>query len=240
MNYAFLHGGGQGSWVWEETIAAMDGPSVGLLPLDAPGCGAKRDRADEGMDNIDIARELIADLERAGMGDVVLVGHSQAGQVMPFMAALQPSLFRRLLYVTCSIPLPGQTVAQMMGTGPHGSKEDEVGFPFDPATTDMRDKYGTMFCNDMEKDQASSFLAKLGRDAWPMKTYAYSDWRYQDIGTVPTSYIACLRDNILPIAWQHRFAVRFKADRTVSINAGHQVMITQPEALAKAILEEAI
>ena len=24
IDYAFLHGGGQGSWVWEQTIAALE------------------------------------------------------------------------------------------------------------------------------------------------------------------------------------------------------------------------
>jgi hypothetical protein len=41
----------------------------------------------------DVATEFIEDIERAGMENVVLVGHSLAGQAMALMAELQPELF---------------------------------------------------------------------------------------------------------------------------------------------------
>jgi pimeloyl-ACP methyl ester carboxylesterase len=50
--------------------------------------------------------------------------------------------------------------------------------------------------------------------------------------------VLCLRDNILPMRWQHRFAERFKCERTIAIDAGHQVMNTQPQKLAAIILRE--
>ena len=47
------------------------------------------------------------------------------------------------------------------------------------------------------------------------------------------------QDNILPVAWQERFAERFRANRMVRPDAGHQVMNTRPQALAKVLLAEA-
>src|SRR3974390_3117796 len=88
-NYAFLHGGGQGSWVWVETIEALgrqtDGAFGRALALDVPGCGAKTPRRMEDL-TLDVgAAELIQDIEQAGLTEVVLVGHSQAGQAIPSM-----------------------------------------------------------------------------------------------------------------------------------------------------------
>lgn len=44
VDIAFVHGGGQGSWVWDDTLAALDlqaGNAFGrVVALDAPGCGA--------------------------------------------------------------------------------------------------------------------------------------------------------------------------------------------------------
>lgn len=81
-NFAFLHGGGQGGWVWDEAIAALDRQTNGAfgraVALDVPGCGTKRGRVTDNIDNEGVARELIVDIERAGMNDVILVGHSQA------------------------------------------------------------------------------------------------------------------------------------------------------------------
>src|SRR2546425_6562265 len=136
VDYAFLHGGGQGSWVWKETIAALhrqaDGKFGRALALDIPGCAEKRGRDISDLSPDDVAAELLADLERANMKEVILVGHSNAGTMLPRLAEKRPALFRRLVYVSCCAPLPGQNVLQMMGSSQHGSKDDEVGFPLDP------------------------------------------------------------------------------------------------------------
>jgi len=243
VDYAFLHGGGQGSWVWDETVAALKaqaGDGFGrAVALDVPGCGTKRGRQTDAIGIDEIADELVADIERAGMREVVLVGHSQAGCVLPAMAERRPGLFRRLVYVSCSMPLPGQTVQQMIGSGVHGGNPDEVGWPLDPATTTMRDRYTVMFCNDMAPDEATAFLAKLGHDGWPMQSYTETRWTFDTMGAVPTTYVVCLRDGILPTRWQEIFAGRFKAARRVSIDAGHQAMNTRPHALAEILRHEA-
>jgi pimeloyl-ACP methyl ester carboxylesterase len=149
VNYAFLHGGAQGSWVWAETIAALsrqtDGTYGRSVTLDIPGCGTKRGRTTDTLDPDDVARELIADLVSAAMSNIVLVGHSQAGNVIPNMIQMQPALFRRVIYISCSIPLPGQTVMEMMGSSLHGSSPDEVGWPSDPKVGDLRSLYPAMF-----------------------------------------------------------------------------------------------
>jgi pimeloyl-ACP methyl ester carboxylesterase len=244
VDYAFLHGGGQGSWVWEETIAALKaqaGGSLGrVLALDVPGCGTKRGRPTDGIGIDEIADELIADIGRAGMRDVVLVGHSQGGNVLPAMAERRPGLFRRLVHISCSLPRSGQTVQQMIGSGVHGSNPDEVGWPVDPATTAMRDRYRLMFCNDMAEGDADAFLAKLGHDAWPMRSYTETRWTFPNMGAVASSYVVCLRDLSLPVPWQEIFAERFKATRRVSIDAGHQAMNTRPQALAEILRHETL
>jgi pimeloyl-ACP methyl ester carboxylesterase len=204
-----------------------------------PGCGAKRGRAVEHLEMQDVARELVEDIEAAGCADVILVGHSQAGQAMPFMAKLRPQLFRRLVYVTCSIPLRGQSVLAMMGRSVHGTNEDEVGWPFDPERRDWAQSHPLMFCNDMDAEQTDRFMRQLGRDCWPPQTYAMTDWCYEGIGLISATYVVCLRDNILPVQWQDIFAGRFKAERQVHIDAGHQAMNTTPHALAEILRHEA-
>ncbi|HEX7855781.1 MAG TPA: alpha/beta hydrolase [Sphingobium sp.] len=242
-NFAFLHGGGQGSWVWDQTIAALHlqagDEAVRAIALDAPGCGAKRDRATDGLTMQDVAAELVADIERAGLTDVILVGHSQAGQAMPFMTKLRPALFRRLVYVSCSMPLPGQSVSQMMGKNLRGINPQEVGWPVDPASGDHHEKAMRMFYNDMSEEQAAPFLARIGKDMWPLATYSQSDWPYEELGKVPATFVLCLRDEALPPDWQHTFAERLKVERLVQVDAGHQVMNSRPHALAEIVRLEA-
>lgn len=250
-DYAFLHGGGQGSWVWEQTIAAMRVQSraamraqapdaIGrVLALDVPGCGVKRGRDTANISIDDIAAELLADIEAAGLRDVVLVGHSQAGQPMPHMLERQPALFRRAVYITCSIPLPGQTVLGMVGNSVHGANPEEVGWPLDPQIHSMEERMAACFCNDMSPEEATAFMSLLGKDAWPMASYTHTDWRQGQLGAVPASYVLCLRDNILPVPWQETFAARYKTERIIRIDAGHQPMTTRPHSLAEILRHEA-
>lgn len=241
VNFAFLHGGGQGGWVWDDTLMAMETQSGGharCLALDAPGCGTKRGRDTSGIAFADVARELVTDIEAAGMTDVILVGHSQAGMELPGMAKIAPALFRRLVFVTCSAPLDGRTTIEQMGSGLHGSRPDEVGWPVDPETTTMPERFRAMFCNDMSGAEADAFLARLGEDMWPMCCYTQRNWNHDHLREFPVTYVKCLKDQSLPPEWQDRFAGRLHADRMVSIDAGHQVMNTRPHALAEVLLAE--
>jgi len=235
IHYAFLHGGGQGGWVWDETIAALqmqtDGRIGRAIALDAPGCGTKRGRDTTTLTPSDVVTELLGELASAGLSDVVLVGHSQAGLMLPLLVERQPDLFRGLVYVSCAAPLPGQTIIQMVG--------EEIGWPIDPEVSSNEDRWRAMFCNDMDDAQASAFLASLGVDNWPdLVTYG-TEWRYDHLGVVPSTYIICLQDGILPPEWQEKFAARFKVDRQVRIDAGHQVMNTRPHGLAEMLRQEA-
>lgn len=238
--WVFLHGGGQGSWVWQGVVAALKKQSQGALPepilLDVPGCGVKRTRDTADLSLTDIAKELVADITRAGVDRVRLVGHSQGGQVMSLMASLAPNLFAELIYVTCSIPLPGQTVMDMLGTGLHGQEPEKVGWPADPKTASLEERYRLMFCNDMSDTETQVFLAKLGKDQWPVQSYQYRDWDYHHHGQVPARFIVCEDDLSLPVDWQGTFAERFAASTTQTIKAGHQVMVTQPDALAQLLV----
>jgi pimeloyl-ACP methyl ester carboxylesterase len=243
FDLALLHGGGQGSWVWEATLAALqsqaDGAFDKILALDVPGCGTKRGRVTDHLDPRDVARELVDELERADMQRIVLVGHSLAGNVLPAIAALRADLFRRLVYVSCSIPLQGQTLVQMMGKGLHGSKENEVGWPVDPSTTPRRDRYEIMYCGDMTENQRAAFLDNHTGNEWPRRFFTATDFSFTNLDAVPATYVVCLKDRALPVAWQETFAERLHAQRLIRIDAGHQVMITRPHALAEVLRQEA-
>lgn len=237
-NFVLLHGGGQGSWVWRELIDALAARSADCLTLDVPGCGTKRARDTSAIEFDDIAIELIAELEAAGAQDVILVGHSQAGQLIARMAERAPDLFGRLIYVTCSAPPDGTSVLELMGGCRHGESEDCVGYPLDPAAGPFEENFPIMFGNDMSAADRDAFLARLGPDNWPLSSYIHRDWRYSHLSSFPSTFVLCERDMALPPAWQERFAATLQVTNIVRIDAGHQVMNSQPEALADVLLAQ--
>lgn len=242
-DFVFLHGGKQGSWVWQETLGALERQAVGdavrTFALDVPGCGGKRGRDTSRLTLEDVVDELARDIDAAGLQDVVLVGHSLAGTVLPRLIQARRPLFRRVVYVSCSAPLTGQTVAAMMGTSRHGESPGQVGWPLDPARFSLDEQFRLMFCNDMSAAQAARFMRRLGEDEWPEKISSETDWRYDITENLPATFVLCLADGILPAPWQERFAQRFGVQRLVRIDAGHQVMNTRPHALAEVLRIEA-
>lgn len=235
----FLHGGEQGGWIWDQTIAALKiqdgGESRKIIALDVPGCGARRGSDWRSASHDTVLATLANDLDAAGVNNAVLIGHSQAGTVLPRLSAMRQQRVTQLVYVTACAPQSGQTVSEMMGIAPRGQDADSIGWPLDPKTTAPRDLLTAMFCNDMDEAQTSAFLAQIGEDHWPVACgNAERNWIYpRDVA--PSAYVVALRDQILPEAWQLRFAQRIGVSRIDRIDAGHQVMNTRPHALAELV-----
>ena len=137
--------------------------------------------------------------------------------------------------------LKGTALAATQLEGPGGVAYDASlkGWPFDPAVvTDMRERYRLMFCNDMGAD-TEAFLDKLGKDHWPtLAAVQETNWPYDHLSGMPATYVVCLKDQILPVPWQERFAARHHATRLVRIDAGHQAMNTRPQAIAEILRQE--
>ncbi len=242
-DFIFLHGGKQGGWVWDKTVAALkvQAPDIALriLALDVPGCGHKRKMDTSKLTASDVIAELSEDINRFDARNAVLVGHSQAGTLIPGLLTKTGARLGRVVHVSTSAPSPGQTLMEMLGTGLHGSNPDEVGWPLDLATTTPMQLFETMFCNDMTLAEKDVFLAGLGQDEWPEACSHFRDWAYDVCAATPATYVVCRRDRILTPPWQERFAQRFYAEKLVQLDAGHQAMNTQPQALAEILLREA-
>lgn len=242
INFVFLHGGGQGGWAWEETttaLVAQSGGACNTLALDVPGCGTKCGQDTCAVTYEDIVNELISDIEASGMRNVVLVGHSQAGSVIPRMAERRPDLFKRLIYASCSSPIQGQTIPEMIGKGKHDEKPNEVGWFINPSEMSTMERNQIIFCHDMQVEQCSKLMKHMSSDHWPMSSYTQRDWRYDHLKAIPASYVIFLQDRLLPAVWQQFFAERFHANHIVHIDAGHQGMMTRPHAFAEVLLNEA-
>lgn len=237
--FALLHGGAQGSWVWTDLASRLRQREAAVILLDVPGCGIKRHVDTIAYNVDDVVEELVGELAGHTTGPITLVGHSQAGTLLPQIWRHSPALFNRLIYLSCCAPLPGQSVVDMMGYDLQGAHEDQVGWPLDPATHGKDELRQLMFCNDMGSAQAQDFMHLLDHDNWPPGVTYAAHWSYDRLTDCPSSYVLCERDTILPPDWQRRFAVRLACQRTLSIDAGHQAMVTRPDVLAQLLLAEA-
>ena len=98
----------------------------------------------------------------------------------------------------------------------------------------MPDEIATaMFCNDMDPEQTRFVLDHLVPEAWqPMQTPS----RLAGLRNgVPATYIKLLRDQSVPPELQDKMIRNIGSPRVVEMNTGHNVMISQPQALAECL-----
>ncbi|MCB2077553.1 MAG: alpha/beta hydrolase [Novosphingobium sp.] len=232
-DFIFVHGAMMGGWVWDETIAAIKEKSgeARCIALDVPGCGSKRGRDVRELSFDGLIHGLLDDVDASGLTDAVLIGHSQGGTVLPRLAEARPGLFRKLVYIACVGPNPGQSVMDA---------SDSDGDGQDVKATTIMEGLRTMLCNDMDVAMTRDFLAKLGGgDAWPPASYIFNGWRYDHLEHVPSAYIYCERDNCVPPARQDAYLANLHIDSVIRLDCGHQPMNSRPEELADILLAEA-
>jgi pimeloyl-ACP methyl ester carboxylesterase len=96
--------------MWDRVVEHLDHE---FLAVDLPGRRYKpADLAQ--VTRADWVRSVCDDIETAGLDNVVLVGHSGAGFVLPGVAASLDGRVRRLLFVTANVPAEGRPPVEFM------------------------------------------------------------------------------------------------------------------------------
>jgi pimeloyl-ACP methyl ester carboxylesterase len=111
-----VHGGARAGDCWDLTVAELAGSAPGLrvLAVDLQGRGSRP--ADLTAVRItDFVASAVADIEEAGLGDVVVVGHSMAGLVVPgIVAKLGAARVREMILLAGFIPPQGSSVVDTL------------------------------------------------------------------------------------------------------------------------------
>ena len=108
--FVLVHGGAHGAWCWSPLLPYLEAPA---LAIDLPGRG-KRPADLATVTAETFADSAAADIGRAGLSDVILVGHSMAGVTLPRVAARVPERLERLVFVSCAVPGHGENMLKIL------------------------------------------------------------------------------------------------------------------------------
>lgn len=200
-----------------------------------PGCGSKRERDTTNETLASIVAELNQDIRDAQLSDVILVGHSISGVLLPMMVAADRTLFSSLIYISASLPLDGESIYEMMGTKLHGQDTEHVGWPVDVATTPPSEMAQVMFGPGLTSEQFTWLMAEVAKEKMPHAINIEPATREGYNGTIQASYIITLRDPILPVEWQRKFADRAFCKKVLEIDTPHEPFVSHPVLLTKAL-----
>jgi pimeloyl-ACP methyl ester carboxylesterase len=164
----------------------------------------------------------------AGLPNLMLVGHSLAGLIIPLVANRCP--VRRLVFLHALLPHPGQSVVDQMKAEPDmfNAEMFTTTAPFweDEA---VATRFLLHDCStEVVRDAFSRLRPEpgvLGREVTPLESWP----------DVPSSYIVCADDRMATPAWARRAARERLGVEPVEIPGGHCPMLARPGQLADVL-----
>ena len=222
--FALVHGAWHGAWCWERLLEPLERRGHGAVAVDLPG-----EDLDAGLDAYaDVVAAFLAPVE----GDVIVVGHSLNGLILPHVAARRP--VEAIVYLTGFIPVEGQSMNDQFASAPEPillfddrPQPDGQGrshWPDEAAAT--RALYP-----DLTPDDAHWAFSQLRSQA------PTSQREVHPSGLPPVRSVAIIgtRDTGVNPAWARRVTRERLGADAVELDTGHFPMITEPEALADAL-----
>ncbi|MBO0873597.1 MAG: alpha/beta fold hydrolase [Pseudonocardia sp.] len=230
--YVLLHGAWHGGWVWRRVVPDLRAVGHDVLTPTLTGVSDRAHLLSPSVGLDTHVRDVVALLDAEDLSDVVLVGHSYAGQVVTAVADQRPRRVRARVYLDAFVGDDGDAAIDLLPAPVAEHYRESVadgGFgwliPVRPPRV-----LGVTAAADLEW---------LGRRLTPHPWLAYTQplTVRGDHRNVPATFIECTE-------WRRVFrtaAQRAEANgwSVIGIRTGHEAMVTAPKALAKALLEAA-
>jgi len=232
-NYLLIHGSQHGAWCWEKTIALLKKNGHRAFAIDLPGHGADRTpRTDVGPAAY---RQAVVDwVLTHDLRDLVIVGHSLAGLTLTLIAPLLTERITRLVFLAALIPLPGQKMLDFVPQPRQvfyletaaASPDNSFLLPYESARQ--------IFFEEISEAEARDAYTKLTPQPFRIYREPADNHKFYPL-KIPCTYILCRKDRTLPEDLCREHAGRLGAS-PVEIDAGHDAMLSHPEALVQILL----
>jgi pimeloyl-ACP methyl ester carboxylesterase len=232
--FVFVHGAWHGGWCWAEVVRLLAEQGYGSLVVDLPGHGVTARMpvsytskpqnlaalstevsalaAVTPTDYRDHVLKIIRGLVAGGSGPVILVGHSVGGLTLSPVAEAEPSMVRKLVYLTAYVPVR-LAVLEYLNLPEFATAEvvplfvadplvvGAARINFDSADASYRAKLKSAFYGDLS-DGAFAAAANLLTPDYPAGLLAAVTVTAQRWGSVPRAFIRCTNDHAIPLAAQ--------------------------------------
>ncbi len=219
--FALIHGSGDGGWAWHLVLRALRQRGHEAVAPDLP-----TDRDDATWD--DCAAVLVAAVR--GAQDVVVVGHSSGGVLVPLVAERLTASLQ--VYVAGMVPRPGErpeewfhSVGWAEAVAALAAEDGGLTGNPDPAVAFYHDVPEPLATQARARERATS--ERLGETPWPA----------QPLPEIAARYVVTTQDRFLPPPVQRRVAAdRLGIVAPDEIAAGHCANLSRPEELADVLV----
>ncbi|OUL34456.1 alpha/beta hydrolase [Nostoc sp. T09] len=244
--FCLVHGAFQGAWCWDLLIPYLEAQGHKTVAMDLP------------IEDASASLSQFADVVLQALpktdDDIVLVGHSMAGTVIPLVA--EAHQVRQLVFLTALIPYPGISTldqfshnldADSLKTLNYEPKElsqrkefDDEPEMFNPVSVgkDFSDEAVLieLFYHDCQPDVMRWALSK-SRSQQSM-AYIYEVNPMNSLPNVEYKYIVCNDDRIISPVWSRYAARKRLGVDAIELPGGHCPHLSRPAHLASVLTND--
>ena len=234
--YVLVHGGGHGGWCYQRVARLLREAGHEVYTPTLTGLGERSHLLSADVDLDMHVTDVTAVLHYEDLHDVILVGHSYGGMVITGVADRAAERVGRLVYLDAANPVNGQSLRDVAGpvieaARPAGAVIDGMELVLLPAPE------AGLFFGVTDPDDVAWMADRLTGHPWKcfeqplVLTDEAALWAIPQYHIVCTSTLAT-RDPLL-------MAKARSEGRLWDIDTGHDLMMTEPGAVASALLQVA-
>jgi pimeloyl-ACP methyl ester carboxylesterase len=227
--FVLVPGAWLGSWAWDEVVPQLRAAGHGAHPLTLSGLAEKQGVPAGQQTHV---QDIVDEVERQDLRDVVLVGHSYSGIPVGQAAERIGDRLARVVFVDSIVPADGESFVSVWWEGPAKLEADIAGNGGFWAPLTAPDCDG----QDLTAEQISRFVG--GSTPHPGASLTEPAVLAGPLGGLPATYVKCLLDGPEP---SDDVAELLSGDRwrLVEMDTGHWPMFSRPRELARILLDAA-
>ena len=228
--YVLVHGGGHGGWCWQRAARLLRDSGHEVYSPTLTCFGERSHLATTGVTFDTFVRDVTNVFEFEDLHDVVLVGHSMGGVIVPRVAEEVADRLRRVVWLAAVVTNDGESLLDAVPQSPWIAKAVTIGADGTAHTDpdlilDANIHDGTeeerAFVRDRHLPYPPHALTERGRLT-----------AFLTLG-LPTGYVIATDDRTIEPPVAVRFAARLPGADVREVPGGHDCMITRaPEVAA--------
>lgn len=230
--YVLVHGGGHGGWCYQPVARIMRSEGQEVYTPTLTGLGEREHLLSPAIDLDTHITDVVKLLEFEDLRDVILVGHSYGGMVITGVADRATDRIGHLVFLDAATPVGGQSLVDIAGPLMLAAREsarivDGIELVLYPGEDPMS------FYGVTDPEQIAWMKPKLTPHPWQCFEQKLVLDNEAAVRKIPQTHIVCTAT--LPV--RDVPALRAASDgRVWDIDTGHDLMISEPRAVAEMLL----
>ena len=232
--FVLVHGGGHGGWCYGAVARLLRAEGHDVVTPTLSGLGERAHRLSSDIDLDTHIADVGAVLFYEDLRDVILVGHSYGGMVITGVADRVPDRVGQLVFLDAANPRNGDSLVDVAGPMMRAARAQSrvingIELVLFPDGDEVR-YYGVT-----EPDDFAWMVARLTPHPWKCFEQPLHLTNEMALRGIPQSHIVCT--STLATRDPELMAQARAAGRVWDIDTGHDLMITEPKAVADVLLE---